>query len=126
MLWCFFWCFAQSWLIHPLCAQVDAWFKAQGKTLKDEVDLDLALPEYRLLRSEWGAQIVQQYHGHIVQVPAGWMHAVFNRRPCLKIAYEFCETGKAWLYPLVSKLIAKFIGQRAAVDYMPIFTCAFN
>lgn len=106
--------------------QVEVWYRAQGKTLRDAVKLDLSLPQHRSLRNEWKAEVVQQYHGQIVQVPAGWMHAVFNRRACLKVAWEFAEMDKAWLYPTVSRLIGAYIGQRASEDYMPIYTCAFN
>ena len=64
---------------------------------------------------------------HIVprQVLAGWLHAVSNRQACIKVAWEFMEADRA-LYPAVSKLIATHIGERAAKDYMLIYTCAFN
>ena len=94
--------------------------------MQEPVKLDLSLPEHRSLHSEWGAVVVQQYHGQVVQVPAGWMHAVFDRRPCVRVANIFTEKDKAWLYPAVSKLIAGFIGQQAADDCMPINICAFN
>ena len=94
--------------------------------MRNPVKLDLSKPEHRALRKAWRAEVIQQYHGQIVQVPAGWMHAVYNRRACLKVTWEFAEIDKAWFYPTVSRLIGQYIGQRAAEDYMPIHTCAFN
>lgn len=70
--------------------------------------------------------VLQQFHGRIVWVPAGWLRAVSDRQACIKVAWEFMEADRAALYPTVSKLIATHIGERAAKDYMPIYTCAFN
>ena len=54
------------------------------------------------------------------------MHAVFNRQPCIKVAVEYMEAGRAALYPTVGRLIAEHFGDAAVLDYMPIYTCAFN
>ena len=88
--------------------------------------LDLATADMRGLRDKLGAVVIHQHHGEVVRVPAGWLHEVINRQACVKVAWEFMEDGRAQLYPTVSKLIAEHIGERAAKDYMPIYTCAFN
>ena len=94
--------------------------------LSSGVSLDLERPEERELRRAVGAVVLRQHHGELIRVPAGWLHAVSNRKPCIKVAFEFLASSKACLYPTVSKMIAEFIGSRAAADYMPMQTAAYN
>lgn len=48
--------------------QVDAHFQQTGTSLRSPVELDLSMQKHWDLCQEWGAVVVHQYHGQIVQV----------------------------------------------------------
>ena len=78
------------------------------------------------LQAKGMAVVIEQTHGSVVHVPAGWLHAVYNKRPCIKLAIDYMEKRNAALYMLVQQLIAEYIGPLAAPDYMPTSVCALN
>ena len=62
----------------------------------------------------------------MVHVPPGWAHSVLNRAPNFKIAWETTYLQDAAAYPRIAALTSKYIGTRAADDYMPFQAMAFN
>ncbi len=43
-------------------------------------------------------RIIPQHAGQRVYVPAGWVHCVYNMRPCVKIAWDKLEAGNLVRY----------------------------
>ncbi|KAK9809774.1 hypothetical protein WJX73_004996 [Symbiochloris irregularis] len=118
-----------DWFFFPPSSldKAEAWFQTQKTSLHDNnATVDLMLQKYRHLQDEWGVVVLSQRHGQVVQVPAGWMHTVFNRRACVKLSVEFMDQHNAAQYPVVHGLISKYIGERAAPDYLPVYTFALN
>lgn len=68
----------------------------------------------RILQEECGVdevtntmkvQILHQCSGDIVNVPAGWVHCVYNLRQCVKVAYDYIVPEHMPLYMLCWKKI---------------------
>ncbi|KAK9804726.1 hypothetical protein WJX72_002310 [[Myrmecia] bisecta] len=61
-------------------------------------------------------RIVRRFEGQQVIVAPGWMHVVFNQRPCIKIAYDFWRPANFQLYMRLWRELSVLTD--AAPDYM--------
>ena len=104
--------------------QLEAYLGLNGRSLRDE-EVTLTLQEVDA-NPGLGAIVVMQRHGELVKVPAGWLHSVQNLAPCVKFAWECAVLEHAAHYPTVHRLIAQYIGERAAKDYFPTQAIACN
>ena len=93
---------------------------------KPDAKLDPAIHDQDVLITALRGVVIQQCHGQLVIVPPGWAHSVLNRAPNFKVAWETTHLEHAASYPRTAVLTAKFIGDRAAADYMPYQAMAFS
>jgi len=69
--------------------------------------------------------IVQQTHGSLVCVPPGYIHAVYNNRPCFKVAIDRIQQSQAHNVAFIRETIAvPFFGSRMPNDYVDMATKA--
>lgn len=59
-------------------------------------------------------RLVVQHAGERVQVPAGWVHCVFNVRPCIKIAWDKLESSN----------LVRYVSAQQRIGAM--YTCGTN
>ncbi|KAK9801332.1 hypothetical protein WJX73_005425 [Symbiochloris irregularis] len=114
-------------LIFPTALyKFSSWCLERGKTLGDPVGPELTQQDISDLPPQCIAVAFHQGHGSVVHLPAGWTHAVFNKRPCIKFATAYMERQYAARYALVQKMIATRIGPIAVSDSSPISVCALH
>lgn len=66
-------------------------------------------------------QIVMQFHGCILHVPAGWVHCVLNMEACAKLAWEVYKEKHMLNYVLSWQYVARqFTRERNVQDYMAV------
>ena len=88
---------------------------------------DTTVSEQRVAITAPGGVVIEQRHdGYMVQVPPGWAHAVLNRAPSFRIAWETTDLQRAAASPRVPALKSKFMGTRAAEEYKPFQAVAFD
>ena len=63
-------------------------------------------------------QIIAQEAGTVVTIPPGWVHWVYNLRPCMKVAWDPTDPTLLHKYELAwREIVGKHIGAAMPVDY---------
>ena len=62
-------------------------------------------------------KVIFQHPGDVVQVLAGWAHAVLNIEPNLKVAVEVVRAEEAALIATGHRLSVQYIKEHSAGDY---------
>ena len=63
-------------------------------------------------------QIIAQEAGTLVTIPPGWVHWVYNLRPCMKVAWDPTDPTLLHKYVLAWRdVVCKHIGAAMPVDY---------
>lgn len=119
------------WAFLPptVLREAEAWLKRHGLQQGFAEGAHLNLQQLRQLQFDMGddakgvalVQFVYQCHGMRVHVPAGWMHAVVNVRPCIKLAWQVYNRHHLLDYVLSWQYIgSQFTHVSNAPDYMNV------
>lgn len=72
------------------------------------------------------ARVVPHFAGHIMRVKAGWLHAVINEQPCVKIAFDTIQPSMFPLYAGTRRFLFQRFGTYMAADYTGWLRVAFR
>jgi hypothetical protein len=116
--------------VHPdMAGKVNTWLLRKNKPKLDEAggkplthDEMKELVEFigDLPHGAAGAFIVPQGPGDVIAVPPGWMHAVTNVQPCVKLAYEFIRINQLITYMTAWNQVNVLHGLNNAESYMNV------
>ena len=87
--------------------------------------LSKAEMEYLAAKFPDGVMLVEQFAGEVVIVRPGWLHAVINLQPCLKLAFDRYVPEAFPQYAMSHVLVASKYGM-VADDYMQWPTAAME
>ncbi|GFR42749.1 hypothetical protein Agub_g3687 [Astrephomene gubernaculifera] len=77
--------------------------------------------ELRAALGENNVVVIEQYHGDVVHVPAGWIHQVENVQACLKLAWDTLNPRRLVHYFGVQRLVVHHgLWGYSPEDYMAI------
>lgn len=125
-----------TWLfISPLViAELDEFLRADTRFkarfpngLKGSGDVALNPEDMTAIKGRFPpgcVYVVEQSAGMCVRVPPGWIHAVWNCKPCLKLAFDFYVTSHFRFYQLSHANTAPFFTN--APDYMGWMQVAYD
>lgn len=103
-------------------------YVARGEVDKMPV-MDASMMEDIASKHHGDVELVEQRSGMAVHVPIGWVHAVVNVKPCLKLSFDFVPADEhalaraavAW-----HKVVSPLMAQRSAEDYVQFIPRAFQ
>lgn len=130
---------AKWWFFHPsMVEKLDEEVKALGledvdglasKPLLTEAQLDDLRKKVDAHAADQGITVqvthyvLEQKPGFVVHVPPGWVHAVVNVKPCLKLAFDaYIMTNVHSYIEAHRKVVCKVFKKVMADDYMAIDT----